>query len=83
MYLCLKCLQKVLCNRSLLAKVRNYDYDDWEFPATIIRYTPFRKYWREKCTSCDRSPQILIKIDDIIINNPEKTKKQKIARRIR
>jgi len=62
--LCLKCFQKELTS------IYHYDYPQSEYfrlPATIIRHTPYHRYWREKCNTCGKSPLILIEIDEILL----------------
>jgi len=67
--LCLECFQKTL------RKVYHYDYPRGEYfrlPAAIIRHTPHRRYWREKCNTCQKSPLILIEIDEILLRGTAK-----------
>jgi len=64
--LCLKCFQKNLI------KVHHYDYPRGKYfrlPATIIRHTRFRRYWREKCNTCGKSPLILIEIEEVLLKD--------------
>jgi len=71
--LCLKCFQKKLIS------IHFYDYPRkkyYEFPATIIRHTPFRRYWRESCVICKRKPLILIRIDEDYLEDPAKALKR-------
>jgi len=67
--LCLKCLQKKLTSISY------YDYPEkeyFEFPVTLIRHTPFRRYWRERCVVCKRKPLILIRVNEDYLRDPRK-----------
>jgi hypothetical protein len=58
--LCLRCLQKSLLSISI------YNYpivaEGTRFPASVIRATPYRRYWRKKCEECGERPMIIVEL---------------------
>jgi len=67
--LCLRCLQKSLLSISA------YDYpildEGTRFPASVIRATPYRRYWRKSCEKCGKRPMIIVEIPREAVESPD------------